>query len=101
MRILGAIVVAAAVCLAGAASGHEGGTDARGVVKEIAPNRLVLTTTTGVELSVALVPETRIRRGPRAVPATEIRKGERAVVHAASRGGGLAATDVKLAEVPR
>lgn len=91
----------AALCLAGAASGHEGGTDARGVVKEIAPDRLVLTTTEGAELSVALVPGTRIRRGPRAVPATEIRKGERAVVHATTRGGGLAATEVKLAEVVR
>ncbi|HYD42197.1 MAG TPA: hypothetical protein VEB43_15330 [Anaeromyxobacter sp.] len=100
MKLLRAMVVASA-CLAGPASGHEGGTDARGVVKDVAPGRLVLMTTTGAELSVALVAETRIRRGPRVVAATEIRKGERAVVHAALRGGGLAATEVKLAEVPR
>lgn len=101
MRILRTSFLVLTAWLAGATvSAHEGGTDARGTVKEVASDRLVLTDTTGTELTVALGPGTRIRRGHRAVAASEIRPGERAVVHAAARAGKLEATEVKLAEVP-
>ena len=86
---------------AGTVSAHEGGTDHRGTVKEIAADRIVLTTPEGSERTVAMGPGTRILRGPVAVPLAEVRLGERAVVHTAMRGGKSEATEVRLAAKPR
>ena len=90
--------VLASLLIAVSAGAHEGGLHSRGIVKEIAPDRLVIASTAGGEVSVTLVPRTRVLRGKRVVPITDIEQGERAVVHAASKGGGLEATEVRLAE---
>lgn len=92
------ILVLGAWLLAASAHAHEGGLHSRGIVKEITPDRLVLASTTGAEVGVALVPRTRVLRGKRTIPAAEIEQGERAVVHAARTDAGLEATEVRLAE---
>ncbi len=89
-------------CLAGVpALAHEGGAHSRGTVKEITADRLVLTTTGGEDVTVAMMPDTRILRDHRTIRATDIHPGERAVVHAAPRGGRLEATAVMVADAPK
>jgi hypothetical protein len=83
------------------AQAHEGGTHSRGTVKEITADRLVLTTTDGTSVTVALAPGTRILRGHEAIRASDVHPGERAVVHAATREGKLEATEVKVAASPK
>jgi hypothetical protein len=90
-------LVAAALLAGGLATAHEGGTDARGVVKVITAEELVVETTTGAELRVALVPTTEVQRGKQRILPREVRAGERVVVHAAPRGGRLEATLVRVA----
>ncbi len=102
MRVGTTASVVLAVLLSGAgAQAHEGGVDARGTVKEITPDHLVLASTAGTEVRVMLVARTRIVRGKRPVTVADIQQGERAVVHAAHRGGALEATEVRLAEEAR
>lgn len=84
--------------LAGAvALAHEGGAHAKGTVKAVTADRLVLTTTGGEELSVVLVSGTRISRGHRDISAADVHPGERAVVHASRHGEQLEATAVMVA----
>lgn len=98
-EIIRALLVAAAI-LGGVASAHEGGTHRRGVVQEIAKDRLVLAVEDGKPLTYVLGPGTRIRRSGRSVPVEEIRAGERAIVHAQQVDGRLEATEVKLGAAP-
>lgn len=90
----GALLVIA--LLAGPVRAHEGGMHARGIVKEITRERIVLTTPEGKPLTIALGPRTRIIRGKQVVQVEGVRPGERAVVHATRTAGQLEATDVKL-----
>ncbi len=83
------------------AQAHEGGTHSRGTVKEISADRLVLTTTEGASVTVALAPDTRILRGQEAIQPSDVHPGERAVVHSAMREGRLEAREVKLAASPK
>lgn len=94
---LSLLVVVAWVAAAGALA-HEGGAHAKGTVKEITAGRVVLTTTEGKELSVALVSGTRVVRGHRAISPADVHPGERAVVHATRRADQLEATEVRVAE---
>ncbi len=98
MRLAAALpLLLAAWVLGPSAQAHEGGTHARGTVKEITADRLVLTTTEGASVTVAMAPGTRILRGREAIRASEVHPGERAVVHAATRDGRLEATEVMVA----
>lgn len=94
-KLLGGALLALAL-LGGEARAHEGGMHARGVVKEISAERIVLTTREGKPLAFTLGPETRILRGNERVPPEAVRTGERAIVHARRKAGQLEATDVKL-----
>jgi hypothetical protein len=94
-------VVLAALLFGAGAGAHEGGVDARGTVKEITPDRLVLSSAAGTEVTVTLAAGTRILRGKRPVGVADIKRGERAVVHAAQQGAILEATEVRLAEPAR
>jgi hypothetical protein len=88
--------IAAVALLAGVARAHEDGVHARGVVKEITAERIVVATADGKATPFALGPETKILRGKDSVAADAVRPGERAVVHASRKGGRLEATEVKL-----
>ncbi len=92
------LLVVVAWLVGATALAHEGGTHAKGTVKEITPDRIVLATTGGTELSVALVSGTQIVRGHHAIAVKDVHPGERAVVHAARRGERLEATEVMVAE---
>lgn len=99
MRFVRLFLLIAVVSLAGApALAHEGGTHAKGTVKEMSAERIVLVTTSGTELSLAIVSGTQITRGRRTIQASDVRPGERAVVHSAKRGERLEATVVMVAE---
>jgi hypothetical protein len=95
-RFIGGALVAAAL-LGRPALAHEGGTHERGVVKEVAKDRIVLATGEGKTVSIAVGPETRFLRGEVAVKPGDVHAGERAVVHARSSDGKLEATEVRLA----
>ncbi len=92
------LLVVIAWLAAARALAHEGGAHARGTVKEITADRLVLTTTSGGEVSVALVPGTQFVRGNRGISAADVHPGERAVIHASKHGERLEATEVMVAE---
>jgi hypothetical protein len=99
MRVVRVSLLALLAWLAGGrALAHEGGAHAKGTVKEISADRLVLATTAGTEVSVALVSGTQIVRGRHAIAVTDVHPGERAVVHASKRGDRLEATEVMLAD---
>ncbi len=98
MRVVRLLVLVLVAWLGGASAlAHEGGAHARGTVKEITADRLVLATTGGTELSVTLVSGTQIVRGHHAIAVTDVHPGERAVVHASKHGERLEATEVMLA----
>jgi hypothetical protein len=101
MRSLIRVALLSAVMLGGAARAHEGGTHARGVVREVAKDRLVLQVGEAKPVTFAIVPETKIDRSGKAVPWSDVQVGERAVVHARDAKGRLEATDVKLGAAPR
>ncbi len=95
-RSISWLVLAAALSTS-SAQAHEGGTHARGTVKEITADRLVLATPEGTSVAFAVQPDTRILRGDHAIRASDVRAGERAVVHAMTRQGRLEATEVMVA----
>ena len=90
------IVVAAVVALGGSfpARAHEGGIDARGVVKSISDSELTVTTKHGDE-SFALTSQTRFIAGKRSVPRADLKVGERVVVHAKRDGTRPEAVEVR------
>ncbi len=90
-------LVVAACLLTSSAQAHEGGTHSRGTVEEITADRIVLATPEGKSVTIVLDPDTRILRGDHVIRPSDVRPGERAVVHAASRQGKLAATEVMVA----
>jgi hypothetical protein len=101
MQRVAILSLALAGSLLGAvAQAHEGGAHARGTVKEISAERIVLTTAQGAEVAIPMAPSTRILRGKKSIQAAEVRLGERAVVHAASRDGKLEAEVVMLGVAP-
>lgn len=89
------LVSAAAALLATApVAAHEGGIDAKGVVKVVTAERITIETPKG-ERSFALTPETSYARGSAPARREDLRAGERVVVHARERGGRLEATAVR------
>jgi hypothetical protein len=87
--------------VAASAYAHEGGSHSRGTVKEITDDRIVLSTTQGASVTVAIAPDTRFVRGHRTIRAADVRPGERVVVHAANHDGKLEATEVMVAETAK
>lgn len=99
MRKMRMLVLALACSAFGATThAHEGGVHSRGTVKEITADRIVLMTTEGKRVTLAIAAGTRIVRGHRRITTAEVHPGERAVVHAAARDGKLEATEVMVAE---
>lgn len=76
---------------------HAGGHDARGTVKELTEERIVLTTVQGREEAFLLGEDTRFERGHAPARREDVRVGERAVVHGRRDGKDLRATTVRLA----
>ena len=96
MRLVRSLALAA-ILAAPPALGHEGGVDARGTIREIGPEKVVLRTAQGQDRTFTLAPDTRFRRGTASVRREEVRAGERAVVHGRRVGEKLQATEVRLA----
>ena len=94
-KLIGGALLVAALGWSSALA-HEGGLHARGVVREVTKERIVLTTIEGKSFTASMGPATRIQRGGKAVGVGEIHAGERAVVHARRDGDRLEATEVKL-----
>lgn len=91
MLVIGALVAPVL------AAGHGGGLDARGTIKEIGPNEVVLSTAQGKDQAYALGPDTKFVRGAAPARREDVRTGERAVVHARRDGEKLHATEIRLA----
>ena len=91
-RILASAV--AALLAMSAAVAHEGGIDARGVVKAVTAERLTIETAGG-EKTFSLTPETSYARGSAPARREDLRTGERIVVHARERGDRLEAVEVR------
>jgi len=84
-KYLAAFAAAAVLWAPVVTRAHEGGIDARGVVKVISDDGLTISTKHGDE-TFALTPKTRFIAGKRPVTRGEVRVGDRVVVHA-KRGG--------------
>ena len=89
-------VVAAVIALGASfpARAHEGGIDARGVVRSISDDELTVTTKHGVE-SFALTSQTRFIAGKRSVTRADLKVGERVVAHAKRDGARPEAVEVR------
>jgi hypothetical protein len=96
MRIVPLVALGVSLALPGVAAAHGNAVHARGTVKEIAPDHVVVAASGG-DRSIALGPGTRILRGTRTVPVEDVHPGERVVVHAEREGDGLRATELRLA----
>ncbi len=75
---------------------HEGGIDARGVVKTISDDGVTITTGRGDE-SFTLTPRTRFTSGTRAATRADLKVGDRVVVHAKRADAQPEAVEVKSA----
>jgi Domain of unknown function (DUF5666) len=93
-RLLAAVVATLATCTSLPAGAHEGGMDARGVVKRISDGGLTITTKGG-EKSFALTPQTRFIAGKRPATRAELKVGDRVVVHAKRDGPRPEAIEVR------
>jgi hypothetical protein len=98
MRFRVLIALGLGFALAPRVGAHEGGTDARGVVKAITGDEIVVTTPSGAEVKAAIVPGTEIVRGKEAIGVRDVHPGERVVLHAAPHEGRLEAKLVKVAD---
>lgn len=87
-------LVAVALLAMSPALAHEGGIDAKGVVKAVTAERITIETPKG-ERSFALTSETSYARGSAPARREDLRAGERVVVHARERGGRLEAIAVR------
>lgn len=76
---------------------HEAGLHARGTIKEITPQQVVVATKDGMDLTYALGADTKFIRGEAPARSEDVRTGERAVVHARREGVKLHATEIRLA----
>lgn len=97
MTFVKRVVVLGALVGPALAAGHEGGLDARGTIKEVRADEVVLSTTQGKDQAYVLGPDTKFRRGAAPARREDIRAGERAVVHARRDGDKLHATEIRLA----
>jgi hypothetical protein len=82
-----------------AASAHEGGHDARGVVTSVSAEELTIRTKQGEE-KFALGRETEFVKGGAPATAQDLNVGGRVVVHAKNKSGRLEAIKVQLAPAP-
>lgn len=97
MTFVKSLVVIGALVGPALAAAHEGGLDARGTIKEIGADEVVLATAQGKDQTYALGPDTKYRRGTAPARREDVRAGERAVVHARREGDKLHATEIRLA----
>jgi hypothetical protein len=97
MKFVKRVVVIGALVAPALGAGHEGGLDARGTIKTIGADEVVLSTAQGKDQAYALGPDTKFRRGAAPARREDVRAGERAVVHARREGDKLHATEIRLA----
>lgn len=97
MRSMAAMAVLGALLAPALAGGHGAGFHARGTIKEIAADRVVLTATDGKDQAYAVGPDTKFVRGEALARREGVRAGERAVIHARRAGGELRALEIHLA----
>lgn len=90
------LVVLLALVLNSPALAHDEGVHARGIVKEVSANRLVITDQSGKEVVFALTPSTTFFREKAVIPRETLKVGDRAVVHGDMTGAGLSAKTVKV-----
>lgn len=92
--------VAAVFVAASPALAHEGGVDAKGVVKALAADKLTVETAHG-DRTFALTPDTEFVRGGKPAKRGDLVVGERVVVHARAGQGGLEAVQVRAGPAKR
>lgn len=80
-KYFAAVAGALALCASVPARAHEGGIDARGLVKTVSEDSLTIRTSGG-DQSFALTARTRFIAGKRPITRAELREGDRVVVHA-------------------
>src|SRR6266702_2026221 len=83
--------------LPAASRAHQGGTDAKGVVKEVAADHITIIEHGDETATFALTPRTEFVVGTTPAKREEIRSGWRVVIHAKKMGGRLEAVLVRTA----
>lgn len=93
-RILKLLAVSVVVLTASVATAHGTGAHAKGTVKSVSPQQLVVRTEHG-ENTFHVDGSTRVSAGGTPAALADLRPGDRVVVHAEESGGALHATQVK------
>jgi isopropylmalate/homocitrate/citramalate synthase len=88
-----------ALVIAAPAFAHEGGHHVKGVIKELSPEKIVLTEATGKDVAFVVTKATEFFREGKPVKREDAKLGERAVVHGVA-GGGTTAAEVMLGAAP-
>ncbi len=101
LRMARWVVVAGALALPIFAPAHEGGHHAKGTVREITADRIVVKLLDGKDAVFALAPETSFQRGNAPARREDVNVGERVVVHGKHSGDREIAALVKLAASAR
>ncbi len=76
---------------------HEGRPHLMGTVAAIDANQIVVQTTEGKSLSVAVDQNTKYRQGDAAAVATDLKVGDRVVLEVTSSGAGQTASEIRFA----
>ena len=100
MRRRFAIVMAIALGAGPSSAAHEGGVDAKGIVVEVASERITVEAE-GKKQSFAITRDTKVVRDGKPAAASQLAPGDRAVVHGRERGGKLEATSIRAAAAKR
>lgn len=80
---------------------HGDGLHARGTVREITQDRLVVGTVHGRDVVFTLAPDTTYERGKAPARRDDVKIGERVIVHGRRAGDHEVAAVVRLAPAPR
>lgn len=93
------VTVLLALAITAPAYAHEGGHHVKGVIKEVTPEKIVLTEATGKDVAFVVTRATEFFREGKPVKREDAKPGERAVVHGAA-GDGASAAEVMLGAAP-
>ncbi len=89
------LTACAVVLAASSAWAHGGGMHAKGTLKSVSADRIVLQTAEG-EKAFQVTPGTQFLKGSSPATAAELHPGDRAVVHARGAGGTPEAIQVRF-----
>ena len=98
IAVVVAVVTTAVTAFAHGGHDHGGGNHLMGTVKSVTDNELVVTTSDGHDVTVAIIADTKVERAGAPAKSSDIKAGDRAVVQTmgSADAGGMHAMLIKL-----